>query len=45
MILAKVNGFYALANEQDAKALIDIISRARCVQESFWLSGSNRFHY
>jgi hypothetical protein len=45
MILAKVDGFYALANEHDASLLMDIMSRARKVEESFWLSGSNRFHY
>jgi hypothetical protein len=45
MILAKVEGFYALANVHDASLLIDIINRARKVEESYWLSGSNRFHY
>jgi hypothetical protein len=45
MILAKVDGFYALDNEQDASLLMDIMSRARKVEESYWIEGPNRFYY
>jgi hypothetical protein len=45
MILAKVDGHYELANEHDASLLMDIMSRARKVEESYWIEGPNRFYY